>query len=235
MNKRKEVDVPAMNILVTLFALFMVAQKRYFKYYKTTAVFWLVGVVVCIMFLVDEDLIFLIILVLAFLGFLELTDNQLWKYPPFLWLYEVKDFSGTYCGTIEYLYFKEFKENLYKQKIFKEYKKHLQLTLIIYQTGSEINISFFYKDTVNKKSSKVESTKVVMSKTDDGQHFILTCYHGSLGILEEGGHHETIVLKFLKSGDDCFIEGGFYDNRKLQGRGKFVNLKKVNQETIHPF
>lgn len=230
----KNIGPPYFNILIVLMGVFLTSRKKYFTYYKTSTMFWLIGIVLIGTFLLLENGIHLIIMLLIVLVFIELTDNELWKYRPFLWMFETKDFSGTYTGTIEYLYFKEFQESFYKQKIFKEYKRHSELTLIIYQTGSKINISFFYKDTVGNKT-KVESTKVVMSKTDDGQHFILTCYHGSLGILEEGGHHETIVLKFLKSGDDCFIEGGFYDNRKLQGRGRFVDLKKVSQHTLHPF
>lgn len=232
--KNKQIGPPYFNILIVLFGLFLTTRKKYFTYYKTTAIFWLIGIFIISAFILQENGYFIIALLLALIGFLDLVDNQLWKYQPFLWMFDIKDFSGTYKGTIEYLYYKEFKENLYKQKMFKEYKRHSELTLIIYQTGSKINISFFYKDTGDNKT-KVESTKVVMSKTDDGQHFILTCYHGSLGILEEGGHHETIVLKFLKTGNECSIEGGFYDNRKLQGRGRFVNLKKVNQNTLHPF
>jgi hypothetical protein len=150
-------------------------------------------------------------------------------------MYDVKDFSGTYEGIQENLYFGEFQKDSSGEKVFKEYKEHLQLTLIIYQTGSKINVNFFSLNTQNQKSSKIESSNVVLSKTEDNQHYILTCYHGDIGVPEKGGHHETVVLKFIKKDNNYCIEGGSYDNRKLQARGKFIDLKRVHQKTLHPF
>ncbi|MEM6718040.1 MAG: hypothetical protein AAF611_01870 [Bacteroidota bacterium] len=233
-GKREISHNPAFNILVTLFALFLLTNKNYFKYYKTTAVFLLIGVAVFATFLILENILFIIILFLLLLAFLELTDNQLWRYRPFSHMFIVDDFSGTYKGTIESFYFKEFKESFYPQEIFREYRRNSELTLIIYQTGSEMKVSFFYVESGDKKI-KAESAKIVMTKTDDQQHIILTCHYGELGTIEDGGHHVTVVLKFIKNENNYHVKGGFYDNRKLQARGKFIDLKKVNQHTLHPF
>ena len=114
--KNKGIGPPHFNILVVLLGLFLTTQKKYFTYYKTTAVFWLIGIAIISTFLLQENGYFIIALLLVFIGFLEFTDHQLWKYRPFIWLFNIKDFSGTYEGTIEYLYFKEFKESHQGQK-----------------------------------------------------------------------------------------------------------------------
>ncbi|AXG68006.1 hypothetical protein KORDIASMS9_00190 [Kordia sp. SMS9] len=234
MNGKSEVGNPAFNMLVILFGLFLTTQKKYFTYYKTIALFWLIGTVIVVIFLVQGNGYFIIMLVIILIGFLKLTDNQLWKYRPFSHMFTVDDFSGTYKGTIESFYFKEFKQSFYSHEMFREYKRNSKLTIIVYQTGSEIKVSFFYVESGDKKI-KAESSKVMMTKTDDGQHIILTCHYGELGTIENGGHHVTVVLKFIRKENDHHVKGGFYDNRKLQARGKFVDLKKVNQNTLHPF
>ncbi|WP_046758445.1 hypothetical protein [Kordia jejudonensis] len=224
-----------LNVVIAVFTMFLVVRKNYFNYYKTKAIIGLIGGTTFFIFFIDNKGIVLIITALILVSFLEITDHHLWKYPPFSWMYIVKNFSGTYKGRQLNMYFSEFKESFYKKEIFKECRQDLELTIVIHQTGSKINVNFFYYDTSSKKSSKHKCDQVIVSKTDDDQHYMLTCHYGDIGTLEKGGHHETMILKFIKRNRKYHIEGGCYDNRKLQARGKFVDIKKVSSSKDHPF
>ncbi|WP_430411908.1 hypothetical protein [Kordia sp.] len=229
-NEKTDDESKFLNVIIAVFTMFLVVRKNYFNYYNTKAVIGLIGGTSFFIFFIENSGIVLIITALSLVSFLEITDHHLWKYPPFSWMYVIKNFSGTYKGRQINLYFSEDRKD-----IFKEYKENLELTLVIHQTGSKINVNFFYYNTSSKKSSKHKCDQVIISKTDDEQHYVLTCYHGDIGELENGGHHETIILKFIKRNRKYHIEGGCYDNRKLQARGKFVELKKVSSAMDHPF
>ncbi len=235
LNEKNEEESKLLNVVIAVFTMFLVVRKNYFNYYKTKAVIGLIGGTSFFIFFIENNGIVLIITALILGSFLEITDHHLWKYPPFSWMYIVKNFSGTYEGRQINLYFSEFKESFYKEEIFKEFRQDLELTLVIHQTGSKINVNLFYYDTRSKKSSKHKCDQVIISKTDDRQHYVLTCHYGDIGALESGGHHETMILKFIKRNRKYHIEGGCYDNRKLQARGEFVELKKVSTALEHPF
>jgi len=228
-------DPSLITIIVFVVTLLLLVQKNYFVFYKARVIILILILTSLTAFLTIEIFIIPFVIASCLFGYLEIVDRVLWKHPLFSWMFTTDDFSGTYEGIQENLVMKQFKNNIEDGVVFKEYKEHLTLKLIIEQTGSAIKASFFYYDTKSDKSSKLENTQVTISKTADDQHYLLTCLYGEIGVLENGGHHETMVLKYIVDGGECRLEGGSYDNRKIQARGKFIDLKKVSSDKIHPF
>lgn len=234
-KSKSQDDLSIITVVAFVVTLLLLIQKNYFIYYKARAIILILILTSFIAFLSIKIIVIPFVIASCLFGYLEIVDRVLWKSPLFSWMFTIEDFSGTYEGTQENLLLKEIKENEEGIRLYKEYREHLKLKIIIYQTGSDIKANFFYYDTKSDKSSKSEDTQVIVSKTADDRHYLLTCLHGDIGVLENGGHHETVVLKYIKEGEECRLEGGFYDNRKTQARGKFIGLKKVSSDKIHPF
>ncbi|EDP97663.1 hypothetical protein U8527_04920 [Kordia algicida OT-1] len=235
-EKSKPQENPSIiTVMAFVVTLLLLIQKDYFTYYKARAVILILILTSFTAILSIEIIIIPFVIASCLFGYLEIVDRILWKSPLFSWMFTVEDFSGTYEGTQENIILKEVERDDENKKIYREYREHLQLKIIIHQTGSDIKANFFYYNTNDGKSSKSEDAQVSVTKTADGCHYILTCLHGDIGILENGGHHETVVLKYIKQGSGYCLEGGYYDNRKFHARGMFIGLKKVSSEVRHPF
>jgi hypothetical protein len=239
-NTNTDIDKEQFSLLIkglaTLVVMFLIIQKNYFVYYKPKAIILIVVVSCFFFFSIQEIKLTFVITVIFLISFLELIDRYFWKYRPFLWMFTTKDFSGTYKGEQVSKYNKDVGKTLCgKRNAFEEYEDKSKVELIIHQNGSSLNLISFYYDSRGMKKMKLESDKVILSKTEDNQHYILTCHHGDIGVLKNSGYHGTTILKLIEKENTICMEGGYYTNRNSQTRGEFVKLKRVNKQTNHPF
>lgn len=208
--------------------------KNYFTYYKYPAVIFIVGVLFTTIFLIQQFGIHYGYSVLGF-GFLavilEIIDRYLWKYPPFSWMFIIKDFSGTYEGEqIGYRL-----QQIGKKGKCKEFEAKLYLKLIIHQTGSKLIIHSFYYNSTEEISSKSNSEVVGIRVTKGGQHYKIIYNYLNEGNERWNSYYGTTVLKLIKENKVFKISGNYYTNRKPQTHGKFINLTQKSKKTIHPF
>lgn len=225
-----------LNILIASVTILFAIQKNYFIYYKPKATIFVISIIAVYGYIIIDSKLAFITAIFLFVSLLEIIDNFLWKYPPFCWMFTVRNFSGTYKGKqVSSRVARISKIPDSNNMICKVLEKSLGINIIIYQTGSKIHMHSFYYDSRGRKSSKSESKNVMITKSVDGQHFTLTYNYGDIGVLKKGGHHGTTILKLIKKEDETFIEGGYYTNRNPQTRGEFVSLKRVSRETNHPF
>jgi len=208
--------------------------KNYFTYYKYYAVVLIVGLTLVGIYTIQQfsnHFSFPIIGIGLLVAILELIDRYLWKYKPFLWMFTIEDFSGTYEG--EQIGYRLME--LEKKGSCKEIETKLYLTMTIYQTGSKITIHSFYYDAAKEKSSMSQSETLAMGVTKDGQHYTIVYHYHNKGNERWDGHFGTTVMTLFKESEKIKVSGSYYTDRKPQTRGKFLNLTQKSKSTKHPF
>jgi hypothetical protein len=160
---------------------------------------------------------------------LNIINKFLWKYPLFIKLFWIKDFSGRYEGELEYEYRDENCEVL-KGKL-----KHIK---IISQTGGKITVYSITISDENVKSSVSQSLGVHVELTQDDIHYNLIYSYRNEGNneLKFPPHYGTDIIKFIKRGNDKFLEGKYFTERlPFQSKGHYLNLKWVSDNLEHDF
>jgi hypothetical protein len=155
--------------------------QDYLKYYKSKILILLVVYVTSILLWLKSNW-GIALSITSVLGILIWTiDKFLWKFKPFIWMFNIDDFSGRYEGQIKYEY-KDASGNLQTNKL-----KHIKM---IHQTGSSITVNSFTVKDNGEKSSLSVNKGMFVEKTPDGQHYQL--------ILDRfGGYREHDLVKKL--------------------------------------
>ncbi|WP_143569836.1 Cap15 family cyclic dinucleotide receptor domain-containing protein [Tenacibaculum agarivorans] len=204
-------------------------KTNYFTYYQPWAVVLVVGSTLLGIIWAQQFNWSYPIIGIGLLGIvLKIIDQWLWKYPPFSWLFTIKDFSGTYTGTQE-CFIIEKEENCKTNKIY------IDVTMVIVQTGSTITVNAFYKRH-NKKSSNSHSNLCMITRTEDKQHFKILYQYTNEGNEELDTHFGTCIIKVKDNNGNYLLEGTYYTNRKpYPTKGNFQNLTRTSTKTTHPF
>lgn len=204
-------------------------KNDYLKYYKSPVLLILIGVLLIVVIAAKDSWGLSISVFGVVSTLLILITTYLWKYKPFIWLFNVDNFSGRYVGTLKYQYIDDF-----GNKKFGELK-HIKL---INQNGSRITISSFTIKADGTKSSLSVNKGMYVEKTDDEQHYKLIYNYQNEGSTEQGFplHYGTDVIKFIKNGENKILTGEYYTGRQpFQTRGEYSELKWVNNNLNHEF
>lgn len=201
----------------------------FFRYYKPSVLVIIVAVMAILFFLaihhwhLSASFISMITMVLL------VIDVWLWRYKPFAWMFWTHDFSGRYEGFLEYEYRDE------NCNVLKDRLKHVK---IISQSGSKICIySFTWKKDGTESTSSVNKGMYI-EKLDGGIHYQLIYNYLNDGNndLNFSPHYGTEIIKFSEENDVKEIFGRYYTERlPYQTRGKFVDMKWVNNSMKHDF
>lgn len=204
-------------------------KQDFFKYYKSSVLIFLIGLLLFIV-ITAKDYWGLSISVFGMVStLLILITTYLWKYKPFIWLYWIDDFSGRYEGFLSFHYKDESGETKTGEL------KHVKL---INQSGSRITVSSFTIKKDGTKSSLSVSKGMFVEKTEDEQHYRLIYNYLNNGSSKQGfpPHYGTEVIKFIKKSNKKILSGGYYTEREpFQTKGEFLKLKWVNNDLNHEF
>lgn len=208
-------------------------KNNYFKFYKPNFLIYLILLVSISIILINKLLVVhwgISISIIGFTSFLLLLiDKFLWKYKPFSWFFWVQDFSGNYEGELEYQYIDENCEK--RIGVLKHIKK-------IHQTGSNITInSFTIKPNGEESSLSTNNTEVSVIKEEDDTFKLVYSYLNDGNQQESlNMHYGTEVIKFINDNGKQSLSGYYYTNRlPFQTKGKFKNLKYINNNLKHEF
>ena len=202
--------------------------NTFFKYYKPKILLTLIIILTSLFIFAKEYWEISVSITGIIGGFLWVIDKWLWKYKPFSWLFWIEDFSGRYEGFLEY----EFRDENCQKKTGR-----LNHTKLIYQIASVIKISAFTFQQDGKASSPSESIEVAVKKDDNGVFTLIYTYENK-GNPQLGfpPHYGTEVVKIIGKGEGKQLSGDYYTNRvPIQTRGRFVDLKYINDDLSHPF
>lgn len=204
-------------------------KNDYLKYYKSPVLPILVGILLFIVFSA-KDYWQLSISIFGIVSTIMVTiSTYLWKYKPFIWLFNVDNFSGRYVGTLKY----QYRDESGQIKIGE--LEHIKL---INQNGSRITVSSFTIKADGTKSSLSVNKGMYVEKTEDEQHYILMYNYLNEGNTEQGlpPHYGTEIIKFIKNDKNKILSGGYYTGREpFQTRGEFSELKWINNNLNHEF
>jgi hypothetical protein len=207
----------------------MPMKQDYLKYYKSNVLISLIGILLFVV-LSAKNYWNLSISVFGIVStILILTSTYLWKYKPFIWLFNVDNFTGRYEGELQY----QFRNK--SGEIITGKLKHVKL---INQNGSRITVSSFTIKADGTKSSLSVSKGMHVEKTEDEQHYRLIYNYLNDGSTEQGfsPHYGTEVIKFIKKGTEKILSGGYYTEREpFQTKGEFLELKWVSNDLNHEF
>lgn len=204
-------------------------KHDYLKYYKSSTLIFLIGILLFVIFSAKEywqlsiSIFSIVSIIMVFF------TSYLWKYKPFIWLFNVDDFSGRYEGKLIYQYLDESGQSKTGELI------HVKL---INQNGSRITISSFTIKADGTKSSLSVNKGMYVEKTEDEQHYRLIYNYQNKGSTEQGfpPHYGTDVIKFIKNGENKILSGGYYTGRQpFQTRGEYSELKWVSNNLNHEF
>jgi hypothetical protein len=204
-------------------------KNDYLKYYKSSVLPVLIGVLLFIVFSAKEYWQLSISIFGIVSAIMVTISTYLWKYKPFIWLFNVDDFSGRYIGTLKYQYRDE------SGQVKTGELEHIKL---INQNGSRITVSSFTIKADGTKSSLSVNKGMYVEKTEDEQHYRLIYNYLNEGSTEQGFplHYGTDVIKFIKNGKDKVLTGGYYTGREpFQTRGEYSELKWINNNLNHEF
>ena len=204
-------------------------KQDYLKYYKSNFLIFLIGSLLVFVFSAKNYWNLSISIFGIVSTLLILTSTYLWKYKPFIWLFNIDDFSGRYEGVLKFQY-RDKECNLIVGDL-----KHVKL---INQNGSRITVSSFTIQADGFNSSLSVNKGMYVEKTEDEQHYRLIYNY-----LNEGSstqdfppHYRTEVIKFIKKGKEKTLSGGYYTNRSPhQTKGEFYELKWVSNDLNHEF
>lgn len=197
-----------------------------FRYFKAELTIPIIGIVLLSAiklshFCIDNYNIAISAIALAGV-FFSLIDKYLWKYPPFMYLYKVKNFAGTYEGVLKYEYV-DINGTTRKGKM-----NHVKE---ITQTGSSIVINTTTYDSNNAISSKSESQTENIVIEKDGSYKIYITYSNKGNIqLQYPPHFGTEILHIKYKDDVMELTGEYYTNRlPFQTRGTIELNKKIKK------
>lgn len=156
-------------------------------------------------------------------GLFIFINKYCWNRRPFIWLYCVPDFSGSYEGFITYEYKNEKCEKI---------TDTLEHTKVIKQNGSDLIINSWTKDKDSKISSKSTSIEASIVKEKDGGFSIIYNYRNEGNSeLEFSPYYGTEVLQFLEIENKKHLVGTYYTQRlPFQTKGK-IDLEFKNKKT----
>lgn len=202
-------------------------KNDYFKYYKSSVLPILIGILLFVVLSAKEYWQLSISIFGIVSAIMVAISTYLWKYKPFIWLFNVDDFSGRYEGILKYQYRDE------SGQIIKGELKHIKL---INQNGSRIMVSSFTIKADSLKSSLSVNKGMYVERTEDEQHFRLIYSYLNKGSTEEGfqPHYGTDNIKFIKKEDEKLLIGNYYTNRDPQTMGE-IELKWVSNNLNHEF
>lgn len=225
-----------MKALIIFGILLLTVEKNYFMFYKTQAIIGLVILISFFVFALRKNDFIAPVIALLLIGFLEVVDVYLWKYPPFSCMFTIEDFSGVYKGNKIREIVKTIENDGYGQGFkSKEYRNSSKFTLRINQTGSKISIhSFCYKNDKDKIHESKSDMMAIRELENNGDYELI--YHfNDIGTPKQGRYSGTAHLNITRIDDEFSIEGGFYTNRNPQTRGSFTELKKIGENLKNPF
>lgn len=154
-------------------------------------------------------------------GVFAAIDLWLWCRWPLKYLYELKDFRGTYSGTLNYQYRDE------TGKMIEGCMRHEK---ILSQTGSGVAIkSTTYKEDGSISSESMSSVESIELERDGTFKLVYTYLNA--GNVQHGfpPHYGTEVLAFSDIGDIKSLTGTYYTNRQpVQTRGS-INVVFKNR------
>jgi hypothetical protein len=151
--------------------------------------------------------------------FFSLIDKYLWKYPPFRYLFKIKNFAGSYEGFLYFQYVDSM--NQIQTGSMKHVKK-------ITQTASSIVINTITYDSNNFVSSKSESQIEHIEVERDGSYKIYYTYLNKGNMeLNYPTHYGTEILHINYMDKKIEITGEYYTNRlPFQTKGT-IELNKI--------
>lgn len=205
-------------------------DSNFLQYYKPKV---LIGFIVALgigIYLAKENWGLQIGVLGVIVSVLSIINCYLWRYKPFLWMFWIDDFSGTYEGFLEYQYFDET-EGVKKNDRLKHIK-------VINQKGNQICVSSFTMKSDGTKSSHSTNVGIYVEKPHD-DHYRLIYHFINDGDSLQGfpPHYGTEVVKFIKkeNGEKC-LSGKYYTERHpYQTKGQYIDLKKISNKLIHEF
>jgi len=204
-------------------------KNEYFKYYKSSVLPILIGVLLFIVFSAKEYWELSISIFGIVSAIMVTISTYLWKYKPFIWLFWIDDFSGSYEGKLKY----QYRDNT--GEIQRGELTHVKL---INQKGHRIIISSFTIKANGEKSSLSVSKGMFVEKTEDDRHYRLIYNYQNDGSTEQGfpPHYGTEVIKFIKNGNLKSLSGRYYTEREpFQTKGEFSELNWVSDDLNHEF
>jgi len=204
-------------------------KPDYLKYYKSKVLIFLISILFLIVLLSKNHWGLSISIMGTISILLIIITDYLWKYKPFIWLFNIDNFSGHYEGIIKYHY---------KDKSGKLITNELKHVKIINQTGSRITIfSFTFKPDGTKSSLSVNKGMYV-EKTEDGKHYRLIYNYLNQGSSKQEfpPHYGTDILKFLNNKDGKILSGRYFTEREpYQTKGEYIKLKWISNNSNHEF
>lgn len=158
-------------------------------------------------------------------GVISIINSHLWKYRPFIWLYDVPNFSGRYEGTSKF----EYRDNT--GNIFTGEMEHIK---VIKQNGSSISISSWAKTYDGSISTKSASINANIYLGSDGIHYLTHTYLNN-GNSEKGfaPYFGTENLQLIENETGKYLIGNYYTERiPYQTKGK-INLNFTSNKLYH--
>ncbi len=207
----------------------MPMKQDYLKYYKSNFLIFLIGALLALVFLAKNNWGLSISLFSTVSFILVIITKYFWRYKPFIWLFNIDDFSGRYEGVLKYQYRNDNCE------IVNGELKHVKL---VNQTGSRITVSSFSIKTDGGNSSLSVNKGMYVEKTEDEQHYrlIYNYLNGGSSSQDFPPHYGTEVVKFIKKGNTKVLSGGYYTDRSpFQTKGEFFELNWVSDDLDHEF
>lgn len=202
-------------------------KNDYLKYYKSSVLPVLIGVLLLIVFSAKEYWQLSISIFGIVSAIMVAISTYLWKYKPFIWLFNVDDFSGRYVGTLKY----QYRDESGQVKI-----GELEHVKLINQNGSRITVSSFTIKADGTKSSLSVNKGMYVEKTEDEQHYRLIYNYLNEGSTKQGfpPHYGTDKIKFIKKKAEKLLIGNYYTNKNPQTMGE-IELKWVSNDLNHEF
>ncbi len=204
-------------------------NNNYLKYYKPSLLITII-IILGVAVVAAKDYWGLSISVISIVTLLLVfITNYLWKYKPFIFLFEINDFSGRYEGILTS--FRITEEGNPETKELRHVK-------IINQSGSRITVSSFTIREDGTKSTVSVNKGMYVEKTEDERHYRLIYSYENAGCIERGfpPHYGTDEIKFVKKDTgEKVLFGQYYTNRNPQTKGVYNNLKWVSNDLNHEF
>lgn len=150
-------------------------------------------------------------------GILLLISEKLWRYRPFIYLFNIPIMEGRYEGEINYL----------NPINGLEEKKKCALEVI--QTGSKIKVnSYFQLENGSERSPSSSMVESIIQREDNIYVLVFTYMnHGIPGKFQE--HSGTNILRFIQNNKGQFLKGDYYTNREPQTKGR-ISVEFISKE-----
>ncbi len=187
-------------------------QNNYLRFYKPQALILLILIVGLGVYFANQFISAHFVITLPVVGvvtaLLFFIETFLWKYAPFKWLFWMPNIGGRYEGRIEYM------------NPITKIQESKKCALEIFQTGSKIKITCFFKKHIYTEKTDSKSIVESIVKNEDESYTLVFTYQNKGNQKSFPPHRGTNVLEIIENNEGKFLKGIYYTNREPQTKGK---------------